>query len=106
MTRTEKSRPLVDQTREAAKELQGNGLDVECSRSSRAPAVAQAVAHEPAGARSRWLVVVSQCPHCHGTHQHYGHTVGDLLDAFRAGCGRRYQLRLVSLQTRGGASGS
>ncbi|MFC4000744.1 hypothetical protein ACFS2C_11800 [Prauserella oleivorans] len=64
--------------------------------------IASADAYEPAGNRRRWLVVVARCPHCNGSHSHYGDSVGELLTARKAGCGRPYALRLSRLFHAGG----
>lgn len=53
----------------------------------------EASAYGPCGHRTLWTVAV-RCPHCGGTHLHRG-TGPDVLDGrIRAGCGRRYVIRV------------
>lgn len=59
--------------------------------------IARCDVYAPSASRGRYLVVVTRCPHCSGSHQHFGATVADLLDGTRAGCGRPYRLHLARL---------
>lgn len=54
---------------------------------------ADASAYGPCGARTLWTFAV-RCPHCGGTHLHRG-TGPSVLDGLvRAGCGKRYVVRV------------
>lgn len=54
--------------------------------------VAVAVAYPPAARRTRWLTIVTSCPHedCGLAHHHYGDEHAPARGAYRAGCGRVY----------------
>lgn len=61
------------------------------------------MAYPPAGQRERYLAVVTDCPHCHGCHLHYGERWWDLAAVVKTGsCGRAYFLHLSALAIGGG----
>jgi hypothetical protein len=59
------------------------------SKTSVAEPVVITVAYRPAGRRSRWLVIVEECPACGGAHAHYGSPYGPPSGRRVAGCGKK-----------------
>ena len=73
--------------------VQADGAGTIVRRGADTLPVADASVAAPAAGRSM-AAAIARCPHCKAVHLHRGRSVETLDGAVRAGCGRKYVLRV------------